>query len=90
MTEKEIFNKNLEISHEFSRYVLNHPELEEKIPADAVMVFILESDPELSKYNLEMAQRQREPSQRLVFVKIKGLRPAEETRLIEPHLEFAA
>lgn len=89
MTEKELFEKNLEISNEFSKYILNHPEIEDKIPPDALLVFIVEDNPELSQHNIEMSRRHREPNQPVVFVKIKGIRPIEETRLIEPHLEFA-
>lgn len=89
MTDKELFEKNLEISNEFSKYVLNRPEIEDKIPPEALVVFIVENDPELSQCNIEMARRRREPNQPVVFVKIKGIRPAEETRLIEPHLELA-
>ena len=87
MTDKELFNKNLDISHEFSKYLLNHPEIENKIPPDALVVFIVEDDPELSQKNIEMNRTNREPNQPLIFVKIKGIRPPEESRLIEPHLE---
>lgn len=89
MTEKELFEKNLEINHEFSKFLLNHPEIEDSIPPEALLVFIVEDDLELSQKNIEMSQIHREPNQPLIFVKIKGLRPLEETRLIEPHLELA-
>lgn len=88
MTEKELFEKNLEINHEFSKFLLNHPEIEDKIPPEALLVFIVEDDLELSRKNIEMSRTQCDSNQPLIFVKIKGLRPLEETRLIEPHLEF--
>lgn len=87
MTEKELFEKNLEINHEFSKFLLNHPEIEDGIPLNALIVFIVEDDPELSQKNIEMSRTHREPNQPLIFVKIKGIRPSEESRLIEPHLE---
>lgn len=89
MTDKELFEKNLEINHEFSKYLLNHPELEDEIPANASLVFVVEDDPELSQRNIEMSRTNLEPNQPIIFVKIKGIRPAEESRLIEPHLETA-
>ena len=89
MTEKELFDKNLEISSEFSRYIIAHPEIAEKIPLDAEVIFLVESDPELSRSNLELARKLKESGRIVVFVKIKGIRSLEETRLIEPHLEFA-
>ncbi len=33
--EKEMVKKNIELSTEFSRYLFDHPELEEAIPPDA-------------------------------------------------------
>ena len=87
MTEKELFEKNLEINHEFSKYLLNHPEIEDKIPLEALLVFIVEDDPGLSQRNIEMSHSHREPDQPIVFVKIKGIRPAQESHLIEPHVE---
>ena len=35
MTEEEIFSKNLILTTEFDRYVLEHPEFTEKIPKNA-------------------------------------------------------
>lgn len=90
MTEKEIFEKNLELSNEFSKYLLNHPELEDNIPPDALIIFVLEDNPELSQHNIEVGRNNRQPNQPVIYVKIKGLRPVEETRLIDPHLESAA
>ncbi len=87
MTEKELFEKNLEINHEFSKYLLSHPEIEDKILPNALIVFAVEDDPELTQKNIEMSRSHREPNQPVIFVKIKGIRPSEESRLIEPHLE---
>jgi hypothetical protein len=89
MTEQECFEKNLELSTEFSKYVLAHPELEAQIPDGAQVVFLVESNPELSRKNRELARQQKEEGQSVVFVHVKGLRP-EASRLIEPRLELAA
>ena len=90
MTERELFEKNLEISSEFSRYIVANPKVAKRIPRDAEVIFLVESDPELSRCNLKLGKKLREGGTPVVFVKIKGVRPLEETRLIEPHLEFAA
>ena len=89
MTQHECFEKNLELSTEFSKYILAHPELESQIPEGAQIVFLVENDPELSRKNLELAHQQKEEGQPIVFVRVKGLRP-EVSRLIEPRLEKAA
>jgi hypothetical protein len=89
MTEQELFRKNLELSNEFTKYLIAHPELEKQIPADAQIVFELEDDPDLTKRNLELAKAQRETEQPVIIIKVKGLLPENASRLIEPHLEVA-
>ena len=89
MTEKELFEKNLEISSEFSRYITAHTEIGEKLPPDSEIVFLIDSDPELSKYNLKLAEGIKKEGGKVVFVHIKSLLPKEASRLVEPHLEFA-
>ena len=89
MTEKELFEKNLEISSEFSRYIVAHPEVAKQIGNNEV-IFLLENDPKLCEANIKLAKKLKESGQSVVFVKIKRIRSIEESRLIEPHLEFSA
>jgi len=75
MTEQEIFSKNLILSTEFDRYVLEHPEITEKIPSNTQIVFLPEDDPGLCRINLEIAERQREEGQQVVYVHIGSISP---------------
>ena len=86
---KELINKNIELSTEFAKYLLDNPKLEEKIPLEAVVVFIDESDPALTRYNLSLAEKSRKEGRPIVRVRIKGLAP-ETTRLLKPKLEFVS
>ena len=88
MTNQEFFEKNLELSTEFSKYLLAHPEMESRLPQDAQVIFLVESDPALTQKNLELAKKYRQEGQAVVFVRIKGLR-SEVSRLIDPRLEEA-
>lgn len=95
MTDQEFFEKSLEVSTEFDRFILAHPEIAEKIPRgpngeEALIVFELEDDPEFSRKSIEIARETRSPNQPIVVVKAKKLLPANETRLIEPELEIAS
>ena len=80
-TDAELAKKNLELSFEFSRFVLAHPEVDAKIPEDALVMFEVSDDPELTRYNRTLATRNKEAHQPVVLVRIKGLAP---TRLLEP------
>jgi len=81
--ENELAKKNIEISFEFSRYLLAHPELDEAIPENALILFQIENDRALTKYNKELAKRHKEINQPVIVVKIQGLAPS---RLIRPTL----
>jgi len=87
MSEHQLFKKNLEISSEFSRYVLQHPEFANKIPRHALVVFLPQNDTALREYNLKLALTHREPKQPLVYVhfeKLQGKSP----RIVRPKLEI--
>jgi len=84
--DSELAKKNLEISFEFSRYLLDHPELEDRIPENALVVFEVEDDRDLTAYNRAIAERTREPGQPVILVHIKGLAA---TRLLEPEVKGA-
>jgi len=74
MTSEELFRKNQQLSTEFELYILEHPEVEEKIPDNAMIVLIPEYDKELAEKNMELAEANREADQQIVYVKVKRLR----------------
>lgn len=89
MTDKEFFEKSLEVSTEFDRFILAHEEIARKIPDNALIVFEIEDNPEFTAKGNQIAQIRKEPNQPLVKVKIKRLLPPLETRLLEPELKIA-
>jgi len=89
MTEEEIFSKNLILTTEFDRYVLEHPEFAEKIPKNAQVVLLPEDDLELRQKNIEIAESQREPGQPVVYVEIERIAP-QMSRLVNPVLKVGA
>ncbi|MFH1953981.1 MAG: DUF5647 family protein [Pseudomonadota bacterium] len=89
MTEQEIFSKNLILTTEFDRYVLEHPEFAEKIPENAQVVLLPEDDLELRQKNIEIAKAQRESGQPVVYVEIEKVAP-QMSRLVNPVLRMEA
>jgi len=73
---------------EFDRYIVEHPEVAARIPQNAQIVLQIEGDEEYNAWSRELAERQREREQPVVFVKVKGLRPAK-SRLIKPEVAVA-
>ncbi len=86
MTHNRAFVKNLELSTEFDRYVLEHPEFADKIPLDAMVVLLPKYDKELCDYNLRVAKKNREPGQAVVYVQIDGIKP-QKSRLVRPKMK---
>jgi hypothetical protein len=89
MNKEKLVKKNIELSTEFGKFLLDNPELAAKIPKEAVIIFIDESDSELTRYNLSLAQPAEKEGRPIIKVRIKGLAP-ETTRLLEPKLEFSS
>lgn len=89
MTEDELVAKNLILTTEFDRYVVEHPEFSERIPPNAQIVLLPDDDPELSSRNLEISKVQREPGQPVVYVRIEKVSPPL-SRLVNPRIEVPA
>lgn len=70
---------------EFDRYVVEHPEFAVKIPQNAQIVLQVEGDEEYNSWSRQLADKQRESGQIVVYVKVKGLKPAK-SRLIKPEV----
>lgn len=74
MTKEEIFKKNQQLSTEFELYLLEHPEIEEGLPDNSMIVMLPEYDKELAEKNIELAEAHREPGQAIVYVSVEKLR----------------
>jgi hypothetical protein len=85
--QETIVEKNITLSFEFERYILEHPEVLEQIPDGAQVVLLPQDDPELYRINLNAAQKTREAGETvpIVFVEIEALAPPR-SRLINPRL----
>jgi hypothetical protein len=90
MNKKELFEKNLELTTEFSRYILEHPEVAKRIPKDAIVVILPEYDQKLAQENLKIARAKREKDQPMVLVRVKKLAPVRKSRLVKPKVELVS
>jgi hypothetical protein len=79
--------KNITLSFEFERYILEHPEVLEQIPDGAQVVLLPQDDPELYRINLNAAQKARQAGETvpIIFVEIEALAPPR-SRLVNPRL----
>ncbi|MBC8182945.1 hypothetical protein H8E88_17715 [candidate division KSB1 bacterium] len=62
------------ISSEFNKYLVEHEEVADKIPQNALVVFQVENERKFNKWSRDISQRNREKNQPLIFVNIKKWR----------------
>ena len=90
MKDVKLVEKNLELSFEFTRYLLDHPELEERIPKGAQVVLLPDYDEGLKRFNLRNSQQQRTKNQPVVYVRIKKFVSNPPSRLVGAKIERVA
>ncbi|HXQ22820.1 MAG TPA: DUF5647 family protein [Candidatus Acidoferrales bacterium] len=73
MTNREMFERNQQLSTEFDLYVLDHPQISNRIPDGALVVFIPAFDKELARRNRALARKSRTPGQPVVFVQVERM-----------------
>jgi len=88
--EKEMIERNIELSAEFSRYLFEHPEIEEKLPMEAEIVLLPEFDGALKEFNFNMGKKIEAGGGKVVYVSIKDIRPKSLSRIENIVVEIAA
>ena len=73
--EPEMIQQNIEVSSELSRYLFEHAELDKAIPPDAEIILLPEFDTELKDFNLKLGRRLEAAGNKVVYLKIEGIRP---------------
>ena len=86
----DLVQRNMILSFEFSRYLLEHPEIEVQIPEGASVVLLPEDDPELCEYNKQISGRERVPGQPVVYIRLGALLPEQRSRLSDVRIEPTA
>lgn len=85
----ELIERSITLSLEFSRYLLDHPDLEARIAEGALIVLLPENDPELYEYNARIAEAGRLPGQPVVKIRLGPLLPEQRSRIVEAKVDPA-
>lgn len=75
MTQDEIIKRNLDLHAEWMKYVFEHPEVLDKIPADAHLVVIPSDDPVMAEENSKTVKNLKSQGARVVIVHIDSPKP---------------
>ncbi len=76
LDDQEFSQRAVELALEFNRYVIEHPEIAERIPSSARIILLIEGDEEYNEWAKRVAENHAKTDNRpLVYLKIKKLRP---------------
>ena len=87
--EKKMIEKNLDLIFEFEKYVLEHPEIAEKIPRDAVVFMKVAGEQKFNRWSARLAKRQAKKGAPLISVTVNKM-GAVHSRIEGLALEHAA
>jgi len=79
--ERKMIERNIELSAEFSRYLFEHPEIEENIPVNSEIILLPEFDRELKEFNLKMGKDIKAEGGKVMYIKIQNIRPKTLSRI---------
>lgn len=77
MDPHEFAQKQLELTAEFGKYVIDHPEADDALPPESHIYFEVAGEEEFNRYSRQLAEKQLgEEGLPLVCIRIKGRTPA--------------
>ncbi len=79
--------RQMELTAEFAKYVMEHPEVDQMLPEDSYVYFQFEGEPGFNEHSRKLAERrEHEEGMTTVCVRVKGLAPPQGSRLIDPQI----
>ncbi|OGW67845.1 MAG: hypothetical protein A3H49_01860 [Nitrospirae bacterium RIFCSPLOWO2_02_FULL_62_14] len=87
--ENDVVARNMMLSFEFSRYLIDHPEIEAQVPEGACVVLLPEDDPELCAYNRRICEEKRAAGQPVMYIRLSSLLPEQRSRIAGIRIEPA-
>jgi len=72
LTPQQVADKVLELTEQFNRYVFSNPDILDRLPDKAVLVFLDADDPAFNQANIELARATPSPADGpLVYVRMQ-------------------
>jgi len=68
----DVAERNLLLTGEIMRYLLNHPQVFESLPDNFELVVLPDDDPDMRLYNLDLLDRYGSEGKPIVFARIRS------------------
>ena len=69
---EEVVERNIRLTGEIIRYILNNPKVLDLVPEKFELVLLPEDDPEVRQLNLELLDRYGSEGKPIVFARVKS------------------
>ena len=89
-SEQEMVKQNIELSAEFSKYLFDNPEFEDRIPPDSEIIFLPEFDQELKEFNVSLGKKLEIDGNKVTYVRIGKLKPKALSRIENIDIDLRA
>ena len=89
MTEKEFLERIVDLNTEFMQYAVSHPEILDKIPQDAQLVFLPTDDPEFCRRNEELIQREGIRDKPIVYIRMRRVPEVRTVMVTVPEVDIS-
>jgi len=89
-THQEMTQANIELGAEFSRYLFDNPDLENRIPPDSEIIFLPQFDQDLMDFNVKLGKKLEADGNKVAYVRIEKLNPKILSRIEGVEVEFSA
>ena len=71
--KNEVVERNVRLTGQIVKYILNHPAMLESLPEKVELVLLPEDDPEVRMFNLDLLDKYGSEGKPIVFARIKSL-----------------
>ncbi len=71
---RNVVSRNIALTGEVMRYLLNHPKVFDSLPNSFELVILPDDDPEMRSYNWELLDRFGSEGKPIVFARLKSSR----------------
>lgn len=79
--------RQMELTADFAKYVLEHPEIDATLPEDSYIYSYVDGESEFNEYSEQLAhRREQQEGVVAVCVRLKGLKAPQGSRLIDPEI----
>ena len=76
MKKNDVVERNISLTEEIMRYLLDNPQIFKSLPDNFEMVILPENNPEIGAYNLSLLDKFGNEGKEIVFARVGASKPS--------------